>query len=608
MKKIWLLILWLCSLFFLWNFTQAKDYEYTNLDIIADVRNDWTIRINEYFAANFFVSKHGIIRDIPLNYSVEWNNFNIQVSNIKVIGKNFSTNTQNWNIEIKIWDANKTVIWEQNYDIFYTTYGLIRNFSWLWYAELYWNLVWYDFDTNIKKVKAVIKLPKEYTGFTSDDFLITTDWKSNTVEEFQWVVDWSQWDKIIITYDQWLSAYHWITLAIKFPNNYFKFDHNRQESLISNPNEESSSHKKIILKSIIDDIIDFFSLLFSPILLIIIFVFLLCPSFTIRIILCGLVFLFNIIAHKIKKIKTQIVRKKGGRLRWKLAKEFPIVVQYTPPQNISSAEASLLIHRHAEPISIISLIYKWASEWLILIKTNQKDDTLWDNKKLNDVIIEKLWEISESAPDYEKKLFKSISTKNGISEKLLSLRIESAKLNLEEYWKKKKWFTSRNIKPYLKGLSVFLFLMILFSIYLFVKRWQFIPWVFILLIVVWFASAIYCTNNDTYNKLTKSWAKILSHVLWYREFLLRCDENKLRSFLKEDPLFIDKILPYATIFGLDSELIKKITPIMKELKIETKRYDSDLNSMNNFSSSLHKYESPSTSSSWKKTLSSKWWY
>jgi hypothetical protein len=31
------------------------------------------------------------------------------------------------------------------------------------YAELYWNLVGYDFDTNINKVHAEIILPKIYT-------------------------------------------------------------------------------------------------------------------------------------------------------------------------------------------------------------------------------------------------------------------------------------------------------------------------------------------------------------------------------------------------------------------------------------------------------------
>ena len=40
------------------SFTQAKDYEYTNLDIIANILNDGTIDVNENFTANFFVNKH----------------------------------------------------------------------------------------------------------------------------------------------------------------------------------------------------------------------------------------------------------------------------------------------------------------------------------------------------------------------------------------------------------------------------------------------------------------------------------------------------------------------------------------------------------------------
>lgn len=73
-----------------------------------------------------------------------------------------------------------------------------------------------------------------------------------------------------------------------------------------------------------------------------------------------------------------------------MAREFPVIVQYNPP-DISPAEASLLIHRHAEPISLISLIYKWASEGLVSIKADYKNDTSWSgNKKIKKITIEKL--------------------------------------------------------------------------------------------------------------------------------------------------------------------------------------------------------------------------
>ena len=227
MKKLWLLILWLFTIFFAWNFTHATEYEYKNLSITAHILEDWTVNVTEKYTADFFVSKHGIIRTIPLNYTVAWNQFHIDISNVNVEWKTFTTNTSNWEVSIKIWDADKTIIWEQIYPISYSTYWLIRNFGWMWYAELYWNLVWYDFDTNIGSVRAEITLPK-VNNFTENDFLITTDWRETTVSNFEWKVDWSQWDKIIITYDKTLPAFEWITLAIKFPNDYFEFNNSKQ--------------------------------------------------------------------------------------------------------------------------------------------------------------------------------------------------------------------------------------------------------------------------------------------------------------------------------------------------------------------------------------------
>ena len=98
-----------------------------------------------------------------------------------------------------------------------------------------------------------------------------------------------------------------------------------------------------------------------------------------------------------------------------------------------------------------------------------------------------------------------------------------------------------------------------------------------------------CISNKKSNRtqLTESWAEILSQVLWYREFLQKCDENQIRTFLKEDPLFVNKALPYATIFGIESDLIKKILPIMNELNIKIDWYKWDLTNMNNFVSSMH---------------------
>ena len=167
--------------------------------------------------------------------------FHIDLDYIRVDWNKFSTYTEDGWMNIKIWDPNVEIKWEKVYPIFYSVYWLIRNFAWMWYHELYWNIVWYDFDTNIDKFRAEINLPKIYRGFTSGDFLITVDWNTTSISDFDWNVDWITSDKIVITYNKKLDAGDWITLAIKFPKDYFNFDHERQNSLLWRVNTDSSS-------------------------------------------------------------------------------------------------------------------------------------------------------------------------------------------------------------------------------------------------------------------------------------------------------------------------------------------------------------------------------
>ena len=572
-KKIWTLFFLISTILIFSNYTQAKDYEYTNLDITANVLIDWTINVKEDFTTNFFVNKHWIIRTIPLNYTVEWHNFHIDVSDIYVKWKNFSTNKSNWEIEIKIWDADRTVIWKQNYPISYSVYGLIRNFSWMGYAELYWNLVGYDFDTNINKVHAEIILPKIYTWFTDDDFLITTDWSTTGVDKFLWNVDWSQWNKVIIDYDKTLPSYQGITLSIRFPNNYFTFDHERQAKLIGHTNN-----------SFWDFIPWIVSILWITTLII-------------------------WIRKKLNNFRWDKIDRKSGNLKWELAKQFPVIVQYEPPKWINSAEAGLLIHREAKAKDMLSLIYKWASEWLIRLSFEEEEWSFF-KKATKNIIITKIKDINPESPAYEKDFFKAL------------IRIERNKISgdtnlynklglstLEYYWVKNWRFTWRKNKW---GLIFFWFIALMIVMNIF--EWTY-PRVSFLAFLGFFAIIIYSAANYQL-KETEEWARLISHVLWYREFLAACDENKLRLFLQQDPLYFDKILPYAIAFGLDTELIKKIEPLMQEMNIKSSWYDWDIHSIyyinNIISSAAINSVPPQTSyssSGWFSGWSSfGWWF
>ncbi len=553
MKKFWMFLVWLCSVFFAWNFTLANsEYEYANLNIIANIMKDWTINVNEGFTANFFVQKHWIIRDIPLNYSVWWKDFHIEISDINVQWKTFTTNKSNWNIEIKIWDANRTVIWEQEYPISYDAYGLIRNFSWMGYAELYWNLVGYNFDTNINNVRVEIILPKIYTGFTSEDFLITTDWESKTIDWFQWTVDWSEWNRIIINYDKWLSAYQGITLAIKFPNNYFEFNHERQAKLVG------------FVWNSMGYTLDWRELLLNwPKLLLCLFILVILFS-----IICGPFIAFFVV---LIKFIVKLIKEKWFEIKKEFREKYPVIIQYNPPKWLNSAEVWILLHRYNNPKDTFSLVYKWAHEWFIKIKS-------W---KKNEYSIVKIMDINWDYPKYEKFLFKQLFSKNELKlNHKTYLYNKLTKSWIQSYWIE-KWRFIKKEKIYWCN-SIWCLYVILIFIWTPLLSITFPPLGIVFFFILFFIWVFWGERWRLQQKIldeTEEGAKLISHILWYKQFLKSCDEKKLKTFLQQDPLYFDKILPYAVVFGLDTELIKKFTHIMQEMDVKPSWYDWDIKSL-----------------------------
>jgi len=552
------------------SYTNASDYKYTNLDINADVLIDWTINVKETYTADFLVKKHGIFRTIPLNYSVDWNKFHIDISNINVVWKKFTTKRSRGERTIKIWDPDKYVYWKVDYPISYTVYGLIKNFSGMWYAELYWNLVWYNFDTSIWKVSTVIKLPKVYTGFQSSDFLIITDWSTTTVAQFAWKVDRSQWDKIIITYDKNLPANQWITLAIKFPNNYFEFDHEKQEKLIGNA--------KFWFFWIIWSIKSFFGNINNNNFIVILMI---------------LVFIPYILIASIKKIKNT------SKLKWDFAEKYHIVIQYTPPKWLNSAEVWLLFHRRALIKDMLSLIYKWAAQWLITLSAEYEFKLF---SKSTYVMINKKSEIPENAPDYEKNFFKAIvhNNENKIDSntKIFS---ELHLASLERYWKNMWWFNNtknNNTTMIIYLLLVFIWVPLLSKVH---------PTACIVMFIILLIFGIIYFNNKL--EETDKWAELISHILWYKQFLKACDERQLKAFLKQDPLYFDKTLPYAVALWMETEFLEKIEPIMQEMQIKPLLNGLDYNAIDTISKTISSVATNTYSSNWWFSWwSSFWWW
>ena len=257
---------------------------------------------------------------------------------------------------------------------------------------------------------------------------------------------------------------------------------------------------------------------------------------------------------------------------------------------------------------MLSLIYKRALEWLINISVNKDEDGASTSLTSKQIInIKRNNNIPENYPDYEYKLFNQlIPGKTNEIDPLKGLYFKLDKSCLEEYGKDKWWLTTNtnnNIK------AIFFFILWILFVFLSIWKFKFLFLFWSCFIIVPF---IIIASRGKF-KETEEWAKLISWILWYKEFLKACDEDKLRLFLQQDPLYFDKTLPYAIVFWLETELIKKITPIMEEMNIKSSRYEWDLTNITDTVATIStfiSYSEPSYSSSgWFDSWSSfdSWW-
>lgn len=142
----------------------ANDYDITKYDveIVVDEHNKYSIKEN--IDTYFNVSKHGIVRRIPLYNNIirqdgtrERNR--VLISNVHV-NEEFASSRENNNYVLKIGSADKMLTGKHSYSISYDyDIGLDKNNK---YDELYFNIIGTEWDTNISNVTFKITMPKEF--------------------------------------------------------------------------------------------------------------------------------------------------------------------------------------------------------------------------------------------------------------------------------------------------------------------------------------------------------------------------------------------------------------------------------------------------------------
>lgn len=196
----------------------ANDYDITKYDveIVVDEHNKYSIKEN--IDTYFNVSKHGIIRRIPLYNNIirqdgtrERNR--VLISNVHV-NEEFASSRENNNYVLKIGSADKTINGKHSYTISYDyDIGLDKNNK---YDELYFNIIGTNWDTDISNVTFKITMPKEFDasklGFSYGEY-----GESNT-DNISYDVD---GNVITGSFEGTLLAGEGLNVRMELPEGYF---------------------------------------------------------------------------------------------------------------------------------------------------------------------------------------------------------------------------------------------------------------------------------------------------------------------------------------------------------------------------------------------------
>jgi uncharacterized membrane protein len=157
-----LFLVFVFSIIFLPAISFAEE-KINNFDAQIKINSDASILITETIKYDFGnTERHGIFRDIPVNYKTSAGNRSIDLELQSVIrdgqAENYEVSKSGSNISVKIGKADYLIKGEHTYVIFYKIKGAINYFKDL--DEFYWNVTGNNWPAIIKNTSASVKLPE----------------------------------------------------------------------------------------------------------------------------------------------------------------------------------------------------------------------------------------------------------------------------------------------------------------------------------------------------------------------------------------------------------------------------------------------------------------
>ncbi|BAI80599.1 conserved hypothetical protein [Deferribacter desulfuricans SSM1] len=495
----------------LFAFTAIAHAEYFYIkkyDVDITVNENSVLDIKEEILVHFYSPRHGIFRKIPYKYKVE--NKADDLSRPFIYGKNYKL----YIYDIKTPGFKNKIYKKGNYlyirigdknryvngDIRYTiSYKVYGAINFFDdHSEFYYNVIGFEWPVKIEKATFNINFPPNFKPDESEYFIFSGK-RFSKINNTKFSVSEGNISGETISP---LPAGYGITVGIKFPKG------------LINRGSFFTKLKFIIYNNYIYVL---------PVVIFIIFF-----------------LLWNKFGKDTKMIK---------------------IVQYKLPDDITPAEAGVLIDDKVDNRDLISLIFYWAAKGILEIEEVEGDGLIFKKK---DYVLNRLKDLPETAKSFEKVIFNGLFPGSTKSVKISTLKDNfytymneareklDSELTLQDYYDS----TSKTLTAISYVVAISLFIIGVISGIFFGRLDYPISFILSSIIVFIFARIM--------PKKTTKGSKVYQLVEGFKEFIERVEKPKLKALLKEDPNYFDKILPFAIALGIEEKVAEKFKDLITE--------------------------------------------
>ena len=241
------------------NVSIAADYTIKNYNVDMELRTDGSMLVNETIDVNFSQQKHGILRKIATKNP---NNGRVtSISSLMVEWDNFQVSREKNMLKLKIWDPNWTVYGDHKYRISYVVDNAIVSFGNGAWQELYWNVIGTEWTTSIDRVYFSLKLPKDYVSNGDKYYAVRGYNRKRKKENLTFDLVWSE--EFRWNLEQYMRAGEGVTVYVPFARGYFEFPQDYGKYF----EQGSKSLRFIDFVAVFLSILVFFVVYLSPLLI-----------------------------------------------------------------------------------------------------------------------------------------------------------------------------------------------------------------------------------------------------------------------------------------------------------------------------------------------------